>query len=62
MGEEYMRADDHQVQIPMVVSVVSKDAKYKVDDTQMGFKPVAKFTAEQASVAPQPSCKMQRPD
>ena len=61
MGEEYMRAADHQVQIPMVVSVVSKDAKYKADDTQLGFKPVKKFTAEQASVPPQGTCKMQRP-
>ena len=61
MGEEYMRAADHQVQIPMVVSVVSKDAKYKVDETSMGFKPVKKFTAEEASVPPQASCKMQRP-
>jgi branched-chain amino acid transport system substrate-binding protein len=62
MGEEYMRAADHQVQIPMVVSMVSKDAKYKVDDTQMGFKPIKKFTAEEASTPPQASCKMQRPD
>ena len=62
MGEEYMRAADHQVQIPMVVSIVSKDAKYKVDGTQMGFKPVKKFTAEEASTPPQPSCQMQRPN
>jgi branched-chain amino acid transport system substrate-binding protein len=62
MGEEYMRAADHQVQIPMVVSVVSRDAKYKADGTNMGFKPVKKFTAEEASVPPQASCKMQRPN
>jgi branched-chain amino acid transport system substrate-binding protein len=62
MGEEYMRAADHQVQIPMVVSVVSKSVKYKVDGTSMGFKPVKKFTAEEASVPAQASCKMQRPN
>ena len=62
MGEEYMRAADHQVQIPMVVSVVSKSAKYKVDGTAMGFKLVKKFTADEASVPPQASCKMQRPN
>lgn len=62
MGEMYMRAADHQVQIPVVVSVVSKDAKYKVDGTNMGFKPVKKFTAEEASVPPLASCVMQRPN
>ena len=39
-----------------------KSAKYKVDGTAMGFKPVKKFTAEEASVPPQASCKMQRPN
>jgi branched-chain amino acid transport system substrate-binding protein len=62
MGEEYMRASDHQVQIPMVVSVVSKDAKYKVDGTNMGFKPIKKFTAEEASTPPLANCNMQRPN
>ncbi len=62
MGEEYMRAADHQAQLPMVVSVVSKDAKYKADGTNMGFKPIKKFTAEEASVPAQASCKMQRPN
>ena len=41
MGEIAMRAEDHQALLPLVVSVVSKDAKYKVDGTDMGFKPVA---------------------
>ena len=40
MGEIAMRAEDHQALLPLVVSVVSKDAKYKVDGTDMGFKPV----------------------
>jgi len=47
--------------MPMVVSVVSKDAKYKVDDTDLGFKPVKVFSAEQAATPAQASCKMQRP-
>ena len=46
----------------MVVSMVSKDAKYKADDTKLGFKPVKVFTAEQAAVPAQTSCKMQRPN
>ena len=61
MGEMSMRAADHQVQMPLVVSMVSKEARYKVDGTDMGFKPVKVFSAEEASVPPSPSCKMQRP-
>jgi branched-chain amino acid transport system substrate-binding protein len=61
IGEISMRAADHQAQIPMVVSTVAKDAKYKVDDTDMGFKPVKTFSAKEASTPAQASCKMQRP-
>ncbi|MBO9651491.1 MAG: branched-chain amino acid ABC transporter substrate-binding protein [Variovorax sp.] len=61
MGEMSMRAADHQVQMPLVVSVVSKDAKYKADGTDMGFKSVKVFSAEAVSVPAQASCKMQRP-
>lgn len=62
MGEVSMRAADHQVLMPFVVSMVSKDAKYKADGTDMGFKPVKVFTAEEAAGPVQASCKMQRPD
>jgi branched-chain amino acid transport system substrate-binding protein len=61
VGEWSVRASDHQALLPMVVSVVSKDAKYKSDDTNLGFKPVKVFTAEQAAAPAQASCKMQRP-
>jgi len=61
MGEASMRAADHQVLLPIVVSMVSKDAKYKADDTDLGFKPVKVFTAEEAAAPAQASCKMQRP-
>ena len=61
MGEESMRAADHQVLLPLVVSEVSADAKYKADDTALGFKPVKRFTADEAAVPAQASCKMQRP-
>jgi len=61
MGELSMRAADHQVLLPLVVSVVSKDARYKADGTDMGFKPVRLFSAEEASAPAQASCKMQRP-
>lgn len=61
VGEMSMRAADHQALLPMVVSTVTKDAKYKADDTDLGFKPVKLFTAEEASTPAQASCKMQRP-
>ncbi|VTU34050.1 Leu/Ile/Val/Thr-binding protein precursor [Variovorax sp. PBS-H4] len=61
IGEMSMRAADHQVQLPMVVSTVAKDARYKADDTDMGFKPVKLFSAAEASTPAQASCKMQRP-
>jgi len=62
LGEISVRAADHQALMPMVVSVVSKDAKYKVDDTDLGFKPVKVFSAEQAATPAQATCKMQRPN
>jgi branched-chain amino acid transport system substrate-binding protein len=61
MGELSMRAADHQVLLPIVVSMVSKDAKYKADETDLGFKPVKTFTAEEAASPTQATCKMQRP-
>lgn len=61
MGEISMRADDHQALLPIVVSTVTKDAKIKSDDTDMGFKPVKAYTGEEASTPAQSSCKMQRP-
>lgn len=61
LGEMRMRAEDHQLLMPMVVSIVSKDAKFKADGTEMGFKPVKTFTADEAAVPPQASCVMKRP-
>ncbi|MDF3822584.1 branched-chain amino acid ABC transporter substrate-binding protein [Leptospira sp. 96542] len=61
MGEARMRAEDHQILLPLVVSTVAKDARYKVDDTDLGFKPVKVFSADEAAAPVQSSCKMQRP-
>ncbi len=58
MGPVKMRADDHQALIPLAVSVVSKDAKYKADGTPLGFKTIKLLTGEQASGAVSPACKM----
>lgn len=61
MGEMSMRAADHQAQLPMVVSVVSRDAKLKVDGTQLGFTPALLLSAQEASTPAQASCQMKRP-
>lgn len=61
MGEVAMRADDHQVMLPIAVSKVSKDAKYKADDTDMGFELVKVFSGAEAVNPVEKACKMQRP-
>lgn len=60
LGDLSMRADDHQLQLPLVVSVVSKDAARKLDGTDMGFKPVKLLSAEETSMPVNPECKMVR--
>ncbi|MBS0509165.1 MAG: branched-chain amino acid ABC transporter substrate-binding protein [Proteobacteria bacterium] len=62
LGESEMRAADHQLLLPFVVSEVRKDAKYKADNTDMGFKTVKLFSAQEAAAPVQASCKMQRPN
>ena len=62
IGEVSMRLADHQALLPMVVSTVAKDARYKADETDLGFKPVKVFSADEATVPAQASCKMQRPN
>nr|WP_240039389.1 branched-chain amino acid ABC transporter substrate-binding protein [Achromobacter aloeverae] len=61
MGEMSMRAADHQAQLPIVVSTVSREAKIKVDGTDMGFRPVLLLSAQEASTPVQATCKMKRP-
>ena len=61
MGEVAMRKEDHQVLLPLVVATVSKDAKYKVDGTDMGFKPLRLISGKEAASPVQSSCKMERP-
>ena len=61
MGEMRMRAADHQALLPIVVSMGDKEAKLKADGSDMGFKPVKRFTAEEAATPAQASCTMKRP-
>ncbi|WP_147156383.1 ABC transporter substrate-binding protein [Reyranella soli] len=61
MGPIKMRSEDHQALVPLAIAVVSKDAKFKADNTERGFKTIKLLTGEQASSPVQPSCKMDRP-
>ncbi|HEX4892748.1 MAG TPA: ABC transporter substrate-binding protein [Hyphomicrobiaceae bacterium] len=61
VGPVKMRADDHQALLPLAVAIVSKDAKFKADNTDKGFKTIKLLTGEEASAPVQPNCKMQRP-
>ena len=44
-----------------MVATVSKEAKYKVDGTDMGFKPVRLVSGKDAASPVQSTCKMERP-
>lgn len=61
IGKLSVRSDDHQAILPIVVTKVSKDAKYKVDGTDLGFKPVLVVSGPDAVNPIQTTCKMQRP-
>ena len=60
-GPWSMRKQDHQDVQPFTLSVISKDAEYKVDGTDMGFKVVQVLPADQVMLPPSPDCKMNRP-
>jgi len=62
--EGWMRAEDHQFQQPLVVSVMDKaggsGVKHDVEGSGYGFRTVRRFDAKQVE-APQ-TCKMVRPE
>lgn len=61
-GTATMRAEDHQIQQPLFISVVSDDVKYGVDNTELGWKLVDNG-AIPMEVAEQPTtCEMERPE
>ncbi|MBK9133310.1 MAG: branched-chain amino acid ABC transporter substrate-binding protein [Betaproteobacteria bacterium] len=61
MGRWSIRKEDHQSIMPIAVSIVSPDAKYKMDGTDLGFKPVRIVPGPEAAVPVDPACKMERP-
>lgn len=56
-----MRKDDHQAYNPIVVSKVTREAKFKADGTDMGFQTVKVVPGAEAIFPVQASCKMERP-
>ena len=60
-GTWSVRADDHQLLAPLYVSEVSKDAKYKHDDTEYGFKLLGTIDPATAAAPVSAECKMERP-
>lgn len=61
MGELSMRADDHQMLLPIVVSRVQDGVKYPIDGTKLGFSVVKVVAAKDAIYPVQSECKMVRP-
>jgi len=61
-GEMSMRAEDHQVELPMIIQEVSKDAAFKVDGSEYGFKPLKAYSAADSRDLVQASCQMKRPE
>jgi branched-chain amino acid transport system substrate-binding protein len=62
IGRWSMRKEDHQALFPLTVSVVSTDAAYKWDGTDMGFKLAKVVAPEQAAIPVAEDCKMERPE
>lgn len=59
VGDVWMRAKDHQIQMPMVVSVMKDGMKYGLEGTHIGFQEMGTIPA--ADVTLPTSCKMKRP-
>jgi len=63
LGEVEMRAEDHQMQLPLVISSLNKDVKhpimYKGRDFKIGFK--TDGVASRADTTLPTTCKMKRP-
>jgi len=60
-GEISVRTEDHQAIVPVIISKVSLDAKYKREGLTIGFKPVRVIAGREAVNPVQSSCRMERP-
>jgi branched-chain amino acid transport system substrate-binding protein len=59
LGDVEMRADNHQILMPMFVSTLSDNVKYDVEKTGLGFKTDVKINGKDMALPT--TCKMQRP-
>ncbi|MFP1683274.1 branched-chain amino acid ABC transporter substrate-binding protein [Alloalcanivorax sp. C16-1] len=59
-GHLTMRAEDHQLQMPLYLSVLKDNMKYGAEGTDYNFHQVARFDADQATLPT--TCRMRRPD
>jgi len=59
LGEVEMRADNHQLLQPLYVSTLSRNVKYDVENSGLGWKTDAKVEARSTSLPT--TCKMERP-
>ncbi|KAB2698713.1 branched-chain amino acid ABC transporter substrate-binding protein [Brucella lupini] len=60
-GPQSVRIEDHQFLMPLVVTRVDKNAKYKADGTDMGFLPIATVEPDNLIYPVQDTCRMKRP-
>jgi len=59
LGDVEMRADNHQILMPLYVSTLSKGVKYDAEGTSLGWKTDAKVEGKSTALAT--TCKMERP-
>ncbi len=59
-GHLTMRAEDHQLQMPLYLSVLKDNMKHGAEGTDYNFHQVARFVAVQATLPT--TCRMRRPD
>ncbi|GMV45151.1 MAG: hypothetical protein AMXMBFR66_05490 [Pseudomonadota bacterium] len=62
VGAWSVRKEDHQALLPVTISEVSKNARFKVDGTDMGFRLLKVVSAQDAAVPVAKSCVMKRPE
>lgn len=58
-GRAFIRADDHQIFMPIFVNRFTQKVKYKVEDTQMGFETFRSVKTDDTIVPT--TCNMNRP-
>lgn len=59
-GEVTMRAEDHQIQLPMFISVMKDGMKYGAEGTDYNFHKVAEIARDDVTLPT--TCRMRRPN